>query len=264
MTTLVRRGFILGIACVACVLGPREGRAGHAEFALSTDTINIAQGFGSVGSAITFEAVVRPTSGGQIYNTWFAFVEDKQFGLTTPLGAYAYQPLNLAGGTIISSSTTTSAGNWHHLAYVYDGSEERLYIDGVLGGSRPDTGSVTGSLTPIQNAIGATFRNPTLYGSFIGGIDSFRISNTARYTSTFVPTIGDLPADGATLLLYNFNEAPGSTTIADGSGNGHVGTLGQGFDGATSPTLVPEPASLALLACGGMLLLRRRSRIAGR
>jgi hypothetical protein len=264
MKSLVRTGWLVAIGCLVSVLGAREGRAGYAEFTLPTDTIRISQGFGAVGSAITIEAVVRPNSGGQIYNTWMDFVEDKQLGLSSPLGVYAYQPLNLAGGTVVSSSTTMSAGNWHHVAYVYDGSQERVYIDGVLGGSRADTGNVTGSLTPTQNAIGATLRNSLAYESFIGSIDSFRISSTARYAgSSFVPTIGDLPTDASTLLLYNFNEAPGSTTIADGSGLGHTGTLGQGFGNATAPTLVPEPASLAMLACTGVLVFRRRSRVVG-
>jgi len=89
----------------------------------------------------------------------------------------------------------------------------------------------------------------------VGYLDSVRLSNSARYTGgSFAAPSGDLGNDANTLLLYNFNEAPGSTTVADGSSNGWTGTLGDGFDGATSPQLmaaVPEPSTLAAL--GGLL-----------
>jgi len=152
----------------------------------------------------------------------------------------------------IHSNTPLTLGTTHHLAYVYDGSEERLYLDGQLQESRSATGNVgDGSGLPH---IGAIFRDGSISSSFIGYLDTLRISDIARYTTdNFSPLIGDLNSDNNTLLLYNFTESLGSSTVFDLSGNGHTGTLGAGFSGATSPTFsapVPIPAAVWLLGSG--------------
>jgi hypothetical protein len=73
----------------------------------------------------------------------------------------------------------------------------------------------------------------------LGDIDALRVSSTARYTgSSFSPPVGDFSSDASTLLLYNFNDPPGSMTVTDSGPNGWTGTLGVGFAGATSPGIV--------------------------
>ena len=213
--------------------------AGYALFDAPTDTISIA-GNTILGTTATYEAVIRfasiPASGSSIiWNEFKDSAEDKQLGIYSDGSIYGYsynaslvnQPLS--GGVL-------TPGTWRHVAYVYDGASERLYIDGILVNSKIETGEI-GDGAPSQMVIGAAlFRNPS-YVSFLGDIDSLRISNTARYSgASFVPVIGDLSNDASTLLLYNFNQAPGTTSITDESGNGAVGTLGVGFPGATSPT----------------------------
>ncbi|NQU20164.1 MAG: PEP-CTERM sorting domain-containing protein [Candidatus Nealsonbacteria bacterium] len=82
------------------------------------------------------------------------------------------------------------------------------------------------------------------------------MSDSARYSGiSFTPPTGDLTSDANTQLLYNFNDPPGSTTVLDESPFGRTGTLGVGFGGATSPTLVPEPFTLILLTIGAVGLL---------
>ena len=100
-----------------------------------------------------------------------------------------------------------------------------------------------------------------LLPGFLGLIDSLRLSNVARYSgNSFVPTIGNLSPDANTLLLFNFDESPGSTTIADLSGNGHTGTLATGFREATPPTLSPEPGGATMIGVAVAAMLRRRPR----
>src|SRR4029077_14258196 len=87
--------------------------------------------------------------------------------------------------------------------------------------------------------------------SFTGYLSSFSVSSAAEHAGTsYTPTYGKLSADASTLLLYNFDEAVGATTIADASGHGRTGTFGTTFAGATSPEIVstvPEPNTGALL-----------------
>jgi hypothetical protein len=53
-----------------------------------------------------------------------------------------------------------------------------------------------------------------------------------------------MASDANTLLLYNFDEAPGSTTVADSGPLGRTGTLGQGFGGATAPETGATPSGV--------------------
>jgi len=147
-----------------------------------------------------------------------------------------------------------SLGVWHHIAFVYDGSEERLYLDGQEMNARSRSGDVGDGSG--QASLGAIFRDNAIRGSFLGYLDTLRISNIPRYSgASFTPPTGDLTSDANTLLLYNFNDASGSTTVIDESPLGRTGTSGVGFAGATSPTLVPESSTFALLGVGAVGLL---------
>jgi hypothetical protein len=132
---------------------------------------------------------------------------------------------------------------WHHLAYCYDGAQERIYVDGQLVISRSGTGLVGNATSGSVASVGAILRTEGfVQPGFRGLIDTLRISSVPRYVGTaFVPPLGDLPADTSTLLLYSFNEPAGSMSIADSSGLGRNGELGVGFSGATSPTLGCKP-----------------------
>ncbi len=254
---------VLVAALLAVTCGPEGAEAaGYATFDQTTDTISVT-GNTILGPAATFEAVIRRSAGtdGVVWNEWQISTEDKQFGLRLDGGVYGFS--NVTGTSTIGGASTLGA--WHHYAYVFDAGEERLYIDGSLVTTRSAGSDIPDGPSSIM-AVGAIVRNnpSTLYESFFGDIDSLRISAVARYSgSSFVPTVGDLPTDSSTLLLYNFNQPPGATVITDESGNGHTGTLGSGFAGATSPTFVPEPAAAGLLLMGGLIAFGRRSKREG-
>ena len=145
-----------------------------------------------------------------------------------------------------ATGLSLSADAWHHIAFVQDGSnnEQRIYADGNLIKSGPSSGDILeGDFGPF---IGGGMRDDSaIEQSFIGLIDSVRISNNARYTgSSFTPTIGDLGDDDNALILYNFNSGDfidnnGVIEVTDVSGNGNTGRFGQGLTGATSPSLPP-------------------------
>jgi hypothetical protein len=108
---------------------------------------------------------------------------------------------------------TRSAG-WMHLAMVYDGNVQRVFVNGKLAGeqvakrpgeSLPDHGFLIGNLP----GLAATPAHTTVPGQIRGQMSQLRFSNTARYTASFTPATR-LDSDAATLALYHFNAGKGS------------------------------------------------------
>ena len=257
-------GLISGLLLLAA--GTLTVHGQYAYFNDPTDTIR-ANGNTTLGTAATYEALVLLSTasfGGIIFNEWANALEDNYLAVdSTSITGFSYN-INPAD---VSATVALTLNQWHHIAYVYDGSQERIYLDGVLAGSHAASGSILNSNTGAP-FVGAIFRGGTTHASFQGYIDTLRISNNARYSgASFTAPTGDLTTDANTQLLYNFDDAPGSPTAVDSSANGFTGTLGTGFAGATTPLFVsatPEPASAALLLGSGAMLLPRRRRAAAR
>lgn len=224
------RPFLCFLAASAAVL---HVPAQTVRFGRATDTIRLTNNT-VLGSAATIEAVVwldGPASAGFIFQEWTDNAEDKLLRIG---------PSNLEGYGILSRGSVlytapVATNRWHHVAYVYDGMEQRLYLDGQQVGTRSTPSGSFNNAT----GLGHLGDSPHPAGvSFQGFLESFRISAVARYIgSSFAPPTRDMTTDAATLVLYNFNEPAGSPTVSDSSGNGNHGTLGVGIAGATSPSL---------------------------
>jgi len=95
-------------------------------------------------------------------------------------------------GTAITGGALT-VGQWQHVAATYDGSNIRLYVNGVQAGSTPKTGNL--QATSRNARIGGRDTNP-LGEYFYGVMDEVRVSAVAR-SANWIQAERDTVANGA-------------------------------------------------------------------
>jgi hypothetical protein len=97
------------------------------------------------------------------------------------LGPSVFFIVDLTGGGLdeYSGPTSISLDTWHFVAGTYDGTNEEIYLDGVLRNSHEYSGPM--STSPNDLEIGRDPSNPSRF--FDGLIDEVRIYNRALTTS---------------------------------------------------------------------------------
>jgi hypothetical protein len=102
-----------------------------------------------------------------------SLTDGQEGGSRLKLGFRAGRVSAWEGGEGDLAAGTAVEPGWHHYAYTYDGTVNRLYVDGVLAGmssNPPDTGGVGNA------RLGAGFDNAE---NFSGQIDDVRVYNRA-------------------------------------------------------------------------------------
>ena len=169
----------------------------------------------------TYYEIIRQQGGGS--PDWLLSFQDNgtilSFGLNTTA---VYQELDV---TIIPSNYTN--GNWHHIAAVYDGVKQYLYVDGVQIGSKAKTGNV-------QFSLGSTCNIGAYNGGaepFKGMIDEVRIWNTARTVNEIVDNMNVVVLKNSSGLkaYYSLDEGSGNTTTDLVTSNSMGTSLNGGF-----------------------------------
>ena len=132
-----------------------------------------------------------------------------------------------------TDNRTDLYGVRHHAAFVRDGDQIRMFVDGVpkrAGGTVVDLDKTPNDpavrFTEVEKfflgaAVSSDGKNLTRY--YHGNVDEFRISNSVRYTDAFTPDqIFAKEAD--TVALYHFDEGQGDV-LSDSSGNNYHGRI---------------------------------------
>ncbi len=184
---------------------------------------------------MTLEAWVYPTS----LNGWKTVLMKEQTGFASYwlyANDDASRPADVVniGGTLrqLSAGSHLPTNTWTHLAATYDGSTQKLYVNGVLVGSRSQTGAIalsSGALRIGGNSVWGEY--------FTGYIDEVRVYNRAL-TSTEITADSKLAVVG--LVLSTSASRSNSTPLngASVSGNIYVSyTL-------IGPTAAAKPAKL--------------------
>ena len=160
-------------------------------------------------TGMTLSAWVRPTSLSGGYRT--VMLKERAPGLSYGLYAAdgASRPpagyVDTGGDVSIEAAANLLADTWAHLAVTYDGTSLRLYVNGVLAGTRSATGSIRTSTAPLRiggNAVWGEY--------FAGTIDEVRVYNRAL-------TVTDIQSDLATPIGGSAPPPLPAMSIADAS-----------------------------------------------
>lgn len=196
------------------------------------------------GTAITLEAWIYPTS--FTTEVWRGNIINKNGSgengymirvgnggqVNFNIGSTGWNELNTATGVV-------TLNTWHHVAGVYDGTEMRIYVNGTLQASAPETVNI--GVTTLNLLLG---EDPQWTGRYFPGrIDEARVWNVARTEAEIQAGMNSeiCTLDPSLVLYYRFNDGvagannTGITTLTDESGNGSNGTLMNfALNGATS------------------------------
>jgi hypothetical protein len=116
------------------------------------------------------------------------------------------------GTGAISTGDFPSANVWAHWAITRLGGTTKFWYNGVETASTATSWDAT--FTRLILA-GETPSGTAISNDYAGYIDEFRVSKSARYTTTFTPSASAFTNDVNTVLLIHANGTNNSTTFTD-------------------------------------------------
>jgi len=181
---------------------------------------------------------------------------DRNYGLyivpTTMQIRYAVWGSDCATRFAANSSGRLALNRWNHIAFTYDGIREKLYLNGVLDSFNVGGwGYLCQTSAPVKLGMETSAFEP-----FSGMLDEVQVFNVA------LDGVGVIGAYNALAAHWELDEAVGTTSFIDASGNdntgtcfgsacptleirGEVGTASE-FDGVGNQIIDPDSASLRL------------------
>lgn len=176
----------------------------------------------------TVEAWVRP-AGAEVSGDIISKAEQSEFAINLASNVPGFHAM--LNGKYESAIATKGipAGQWTHIAGVFDGSRMTLYVNGQPAATREATGPrATNPLPLFLGANPDAKSNPTQF--LEGSLDEARLSSTARYSAAFTPE-KRFARDAATVFLFHCDQLLGPFLPSD------TDTLTYGLAGS-EPALV--------------------------
>ena len=187
-------------------------------------TIPASDEFGFGTGAFTVECWIKPITVAAGSRSVFDFRT-----AATELAPYLYvDGANLKyynnGAVVITGTATLAADTWYHVAISRTGTTTKMFVNGAQDGSSYTDSSNYGTNKPLRIGDDTAGNN-----HFVGYIDEFRVSTTARYTAPFTAPTGIFQGDSNTKLLVHFDGVEGQNHTDDWSG-GESFTKGEYFN----------------------------------
>jgi len=179
---------------------------GTTDFALVPTTAD----FLFANSNLTIELWVYRAGGTGVNQVLLDFrTASTQVALALYLSTTYVPTLQVNGSAVIVGGAAVSLNTWTHIAVSKSGTSTKLFVNGTQSGS-----TYTDNNSYIQGplSIGANYAQASWFNGYI---DDLRVSNVARYTTTFTAPTSELTNDVSTLLMLHFNGSNGSTSISD-------------------------------------------------
>jgi len=204
--------------------GTQERRAIHLDgrrtaLRVRPDAIDLPDG------PLTLEAWVRPTAPNR-EGAVAGKLESSEYGLLIRKGTPSFS-VHLGGSytTVRAAGPKLAAGEWVHLAGVFDGKEIRIYVNGRRAGRKKASGPRTLNGYPLYVGAEPDRRgNPSRH--FLGALDEVRLSKTARYAGdAFTPENRHEP-DPDTVLLLHLDRSFGPFVPDHSPSAAHARTVG--------------------------------------
>jgi hypothetical protein len=171
---------------------------------------------------------VGQTGQGFVITRWVASAGQRSWGIFLGNnGQTSFYVSNTGGSVYTISSSATGAikqYQWHHIAVSWDGSNQRLFIDGDL---KATTANTAGPFSTTSAPFCANALNTNLTGTNMDMYiaDARYFSNAAIYTANFTPPTSPLSATvgaNSAAVLLNFQDAG----IYDYAGINNLDTAG--------------------------------------
>jgi hypothetical protein len=180
------------------------------DFSTSSFTIEYWIRFNAINT-LYVPIALRPGASIGVGQWWceITAAENKMYwGFKNQAGTQYYVNLALAG-------TAFATGQFYHIALVNNAGTAQMYVNGTATGATTAlSGSFGISTTDLWVGAGAGAY------SVNGWMDEVRISNSARYTTTFTPSTTPFVNDTNTLLLIHADGTDTSTVFTDDNGTG--------------------------------------------
>ena len=136
----------------------------------------------------------------------------------------------VGGATVraeVFSQQTLITGNWYHLTGVYNGAQLKIYVNGVLDGSKAETRALTQRTSSVRIGVGGTVNEPLK-----GIVDDVRIYNRALSVTEvsalhrYTPQAAALPDGEKPSIPTGLTAVPTSTTAISLSWTGSTDNVG--------------------------------------
>ena len=210
---------------------PTPTAVAGANNALQFDGVNdfLSAGASAGGGPVTVEMWLRPTTANESGIVLLGGNDDSGYSFEMENGRIVFWVRTNQGWQSGSHPTVLQSGTWYHVAAVYNAGAVQLFVNGQASGASVVGGTLTqGPLVQMGAFTG--------YPAFGGALDDVRISNVARYTTSFAVPTAPHVIDANTVDLWRFDEGAGQLT-ADSAGTLNTATLG-----ASSAADAADPA----------------------